>query len=85
MAPDVSPLYETKVATVTSLYRALASGDRETLGTLLHPDFVGYATDGLPLGVGGEHAGPEAMRRDVWWTRTPLSGGGAAGRIPPPR
>ncbi len=67
MAPDVSPLYETKVATVTSLYRALASGDRETLGTLLHPDFIGYAAEGMPLGVGGEHAGPEAMRREVWW------------------
>ncbi len=50
-----------------SLYRALAAGDRETLGKLLHPDFIGHATAGLPLGAGGEHVGPEALRREVWW------------------
>src|ERR1700741_630990 len=67
MSPDASPPYETKVAAVRSLYRALAAGDRETLGKLLHPDFMGHATEGLPLGAGGEHVGPEAMRREVWW------------------
>ena len=67
MSPDAPPLYEARVAAARSLYRALAAGDRETLGTLLHPDFIGHATEGLPLGAGGEHVGPEAMRREVWW------------------
>jgi len=55
-------------ATAQDLYRALAAGDREALSKLLHPDFVGHATDGLPLGMGGRHDGPEAMRRNLWWT-----------------
>src|ERR1700758_3622222 len=59
---------DTKVSTARELYRALAVGDREALSKLLHPDFVGHATDGLPLGMGGRHDGPEAMRRDLWWT-----------------
>ncbi|OBI15905.1 enoyl-CoA hydratase [Mycobacterium sp. E2327] len=58
---------DVQVAAVRDLYRALAAGDRETLGKLLHPDFVGHATVGLPLGVGGEHVGPDAMRRELWW------------------
>jgi 2-(1,2-epoxy-1,2-dihydrophenyl)acetyl-CoA isomerase len=45
----------------------LAVGDRETLEKLLHPDFIGHATAGLPLRVGGEHVGPDAMRRQLWW------------------
>jgi 2-(1,2-epoxy-1,2-dihydrophenyl)acetyl-CoA isomerase len=49
------------------LYRALAAGDRTALSQLLHPEFVGYTTDGLPLGMGGRHDGPEAMQREVWW------------------
>lgn len=48
------------------LYAALAAGDRATLDLLLHPDFVGHAAEGLPLGLGGVHDGPEAMRRDLW-------------------
>jgi len=68
MSPhDPSAPHTEKVAAVRSLYRALAAGDREALGTLLHPDFIGHATEGLPLGVGGEHVGPAAMRREVWW------------------
>src|ERR1700756_1469155 len=59
---------DTKVSTAQQLYRALAAGDREALSTLLHPGFVGHATDGLPLNMGGRHDGPEAMRRDLWWT-----------------
>jgi 2-(1,2-epoxy-1,2-dihydrophenyl)acetyl-CoA isomerase len=58
---------DVKVQAVQRLYRALAAGDRDALAELLHPDFVGHATEGLPLGVGGEHIGPEAMRREVWW------------------
>jgi 2-(1,2-epoxy-1,2-dihydrophenyl)acetyl-CoA isomerase len=59
---------DTKVSTARRLYRALAAGDRAALSTLLHPDFVGHATDGLPLDMGGRHDGPEAMQRDLWWT-----------------
>jgi 2-(1,2-epoxy-1,2-dihydrophenyl)acetyl-CoA isomerase len=62
-----SVTHDARVAAVRDLYRALAAGDRETLGKLLHPTFIGHATVGLPLGVGGEHVGPEAMRREVWW------------------
>ena len=58
---------DTLVSSAQQLYRALAAGDRAALPTLLHPEFVGYATDGLPLGMGGRHDGPEAMRREVWW------------------
>jgi 2-(1,2-epoxy-1,2-dihydrophenyl)acetyl-CoA isomerase len=35
---------------------------------LLHPDFVGHAAEGLPLQMGGEHRGPDAMQRELWWT-----------------
>jgi 2-(1,2-epoxy-1,2-dihydrophenyl)acetyl-CoA isomerase len=58
----------TEVATAQQLYRALAAGDRDALSKLLHPEFVGHATDGLPLDMGGRHDGPEAMQRDLWWT-----------------
>ena len=61
-------IFDTKRSTAQQLYRALAAADREALTTLLHPDFVGHITDGLPLDMGGRHDGPEAMRRDVWWT-----------------
>lgn len=57
-----------ETATAQQLYQALAAGDRETLSKLLHPGFVGHATDGLPLDMGGHHRGPEAMQRDLWWT-----------------
>jgi 2-(1,2-epoxy-1,2-dihydrophenyl)acetyl-CoA isomerase len=60
--------FEIKVSTAQRLYRALAAGDRDAMSTLLHPDFVGHATEGLPLDMGGRHEGPEAMRRNLWWT-----------------
>src|ERR1700758_3860188 len=60
--------FDTKVSTAQQLYRALAAGDRAALSKLLHPEFVGHATDGLPLNMGGRHSGPEAMQRDLWWT-----------------
>ena len=59
---------DAEVSTAQQLYRALAAGDRAAMSTLLHPEFVGHATDGLPLGMGGRHDGPEAMQRDLWWT-----------------
>jgi 2-(1,2-epoxy-1,2-dihydrophenyl)acetyl-CoA isomerase len=59
---------DAKASAAQQLYRALAAADRDELSELLHPDFVGHITDGLPLDMGGRHDGPEAMRRDVWWT-----------------
>jgi 2-(1,2-epoxy-1,2-dihydrophenyl)acetyl-CoA isomerase len=50
-----------------TLYDALAAGDAGALGELLHPDFVGETTEGLPLDLGGRHTGPEAMTQDFWW------------------
>ena len=48
------------------LYDALARGDvTETLASL-HPEFRGYASAGMPLGVGGSHDGPERMLLDCW-------------------
>src|SRR5437879_4703886 len=48
------------------LYEALASGDRALLDGLLHPDFAGRTTAGLPAGLGGQYEGPEDMRRRFW-------------------
>jgi 2-(1,2-epoxy-1,2-dihydrophenyl)acetyl-CoA isomerase len=56
-----------KAAAAQRLYDALRTGDRDTLAQLLSPDFVGHATEGLPLNMGGEHLGPEAMQRELWW------------------
>jgi 2-(1,2-epoxy-1,2-dihydrophenyl)acetyl-CoA isomerase len=56
-----------KVSAAQQLYRALVSGDRDALASLLHPEFVGHATEGLPLKMGGEHVGAEAMQRNLWW------------------
>jgi 2-(1,2-epoxy-1,2-dihydrophenyl)acetyl-CoA isomerase len=58
---------DAKVAAAQQLYRALATGDRDALASLLHPEFVGHATEGLPLNMGGEHADPEAMQQNLWW------------------
>jgi 2-(1,2-epoxy-1,2-dihydrophenyl)acetyl-CoA isomerase len=58
---------DTKVSAAQQLYRALSLGDRDALASLLHPDFVGHATEGLPLSMGGEHVGPENMQRNLWW------------------
>jgi 2-(1,2-epoxy-1,2-dihydrophenyl)acetyl-CoA isomerase len=53
-------------AVAADLYQALESGDRARLAELLHPDFEGRVTEGLPLGLGGQYHGPDAMRRDFW-------------------
>ncbi len=55
------------VATAEALYRALALGDRDAINALLSEDFIGHAAEGLPLGMGGEHRGAEAMQRNLWW------------------
>jgi len=49
-----------------ALYAALAAGDREQLDALLHPDFTGRTAEGMPFGIGGDHQGPAAMRRNGW-------------------
>src|SRR5215211_1133889 len=59
--------HEAHVELATRLYAALAAGDRATLGEVLHPDFTGRATEGLPLGLGGRYDGPADMQRDFWW------------------
>jgi ketosteroid isomerase-like protein len=48
------------------LYDAFANADGERLLSLLHTDFRGKVSDGMPMGVGGIHVGPAAMLRDVW-------------------
>ncbi|MCV7358553.1 enoyl-CoA hydratase-related protein [Mycolicibacterium fluoranthenivorans] len=58
---------DTKVATAERLYQALAKGDVDALNQLLAADFVGHAAQGLPLGMGGTHVGPDAMRAKLWW------------------
>lgn len=54
-------------ATAKSLYQALARGDRDSINALLSADFIGHAAEGLPLDMGGEHRGAEAMQRNLWW------------------
>jgi 2-(1,2-epoxy-1,2-dihydrophenyl)acetyl-CoA isomerase len=49
-----------------ALYAALASGDRSQLDALLHPEFTGRIAEGMPFGIGGDHDGPAAMRRNGW-------------------
>lgn len=58
---------DVRVAAAQRLYRALATGNRDALSSLLHPEFVGHATEGLPLNMGGVHAGPDAMQQNLWW------------------
>lgn len=49
-----------------ALYAALAAGDRNQLDALLHPQFTGRTAEGMPFGIGGDHDGPAAMRRNGW-------------------
>jgi 2-(1,2-epoxy-1,2-dihydrophenyl)acetyl-CoA isomerase len=64
---SADPSREAKVSAAQSLYQALATGDRDALSRLLHPEFVGHAAAGLPLNMGGIHVGPDAMRDNLWW------------------
>ncbi len=54
-------------ALLEGLYAALAAGDRPTIHACMSEDFVGRVTAGLPFGIGGEHAGPDAMIDEVWF------------------
>jgi ketosteroid isomerase-like protein len=54
------------------LYVAFERADPKLLLELLHPDFVGHVSEGMPGGLGGTHAGPAAMLTEVWapvWRR----------------
>ena len=67
MSPRVDKVdHPESTALARDLYEALANGDRQRLVKLLHPQFVGHATEGLPLGLGGDYRGPDEMRRDFW-------------------
>ncbi len=48
------------------LYRALAARDVETLTAMMHPDFIGDLTPGLPLGLGRKFEGWDVMHQDYW-------------------
>jgi len=54
-------------ALLKDLYAALAAGDRPGIEASLTDDFVGRLTPGLPFGIGGVHAGAEAMIREGWF------------------
>lgn len=57
---------DTDAALVQRLYDALAALDLAALEELLDHDFRGILSAGMPFGVGGEHIGAQAMRRDGW-------------------
>jgi 2-(1,2-epoxy-1,2-dihydrophenyl)acetyl-CoA isomerase len=63
---DTRTSADTNAALVNQLYDALAALDLAALDELLDPDFRGVLTAGMPFGVGGEHFGAQAMRRDGW-------------------
>ena len=48
------------------LYAGFLAHDPEAIRGVLHADFTGRVSAGMPLGVGGTHDGPDAMLRDVW-------------------
>jgi uncharacterized protein len=48
------------------LYAAFERADSKLLLELLHPDFVGHVSEGMPWRWGGTHAGPAAMLTEVW-------------------
>ncbi|MDQ4112402.1 MAG: enoyl-CoA hydratase-related protein [Actinomycetota bacterium] len=54
-------------ALLEGLYVALAGGDRPGIEKAVADDFVGHLTPGLPHGIGGVHAGRDAMIRDGWF------------------
>ncbi|MER6948997.1 nuclear transport factor 2 family protein [Nonomuraea sp. NPDC000554] len=52
--------------TVRQLYDAFAAGDADALVAPLHPDLVLKVSAGMPLGVGGEHNGPQGALCGCW-------------------
>jgi ketosteroid isomerase-like protein len=66
MIADDSTTADDHLAAARDLYAAFAARDAVALLDLLHPDFVGHASAGMPLRVGGRHDGPDAMLAEVW-------------------
>lgn len=56
----------TNLETARRLYTAFEEADGPALVALLHPDFEGEVTDGLPEGWGGSYRGPEQMLLECW-------------------
>ncbi|MEU7897974.1 nuclear transport factor 2 family protein [Nonomuraea sp. NPDC049152] len=52
--------------TVDSLYEAFAVHDPAAMAATLHPDLVLRVSEGMPLGVGGEHHGPQGALGGCW-------------------
>lgn len=61
-----SPLTADLLDAVTRLYGALAAADARALTSVLHPEFTGRVSAGMPLGVGGRASTPEQMLYGVW-------------------
>jgi len=57
---------EAAIALATRLYAALATWDLPVLQEILHPDFHGQTTAGLPLGLGGSYADRDDMLQRFW-------------------
>jgi uncharacterized protein len=65
--PTMSAPHTSIAAAVAArLYTAFAAGDGRALAALLHPNFSGRVSEGMPLGVGGTIEGPKQMLRNVW-------------------
>ncbi|WP_394836836.1 nuclear transport factor 2 family protein [Pendulispora rubella] len=61
-SPTLDPL-----SVAHRLYEAFRRGDGAALFALLHPDFTGYVSDGMPMAVGGAVPDRQHMLR-VWGT-----------------
>jgi 2-(1,2-epoxy-1,2-dihydrophenyl)acetyl-CoA isomerase len=63
---DTETAGDANAALVQRLYDALAALDLTALEEILDRDFHGILAAGMPYGVGGDHRGSQAMRRDGW-------------------
>jgi uncharacterized protein len=61
-APENSPVPKV----VARLYAAFATADGLALAGLLHPQFTGRVSTGMPFGVGGTIDSPHQMLSNVW-------------------
>jgi ketosteroid isomerase-like protein len=61
-APEIVPVPKV----VTRLYTAFAAADGLALAELLHPQFTGRVSTGMPCGVGGTVDSPHRMLGNVW-------------------
>lgn len=61
-----TPLTNPSIDTASRLYAAFATHDGAALAGMLHPEFTGRVSSGMPFGLGGEIDSPEKMLRNVW-------------------